>query len=66
MLCGNFILLAFDDFVSSFFYLLTPRNNLEPVFRELYTGSYIAYLRRLTRPEPAAFFIAQVYGSRKL
>ena len=39
---------------------------IQTFFMELYAGSYIAFLRRLTRPEPAAFFIAKVYGSRKL
>ena len=28
------------------------------VFRELYTGSYITFLRCLTRPEPAAFAVS--------
>ena len=29
------------------------------VFRELYTGSYPAFLRRLARPEPAAFALSE-------
>ena len=32
----------------------------------LYTGSYITFLRRLTRPEPAAFAVVNICGSRKL
>ena len=46
---------------------LSPANHLSSdVFRELYTGSYITFLRRLTRPEPAAFAVVNICGSRKL
>ena len=37
----------------------SPANHLSSdVFRELYTGSNVAFLRRLTRPEPAALALA--------
>ena len=45
----------------------SPDNYLSSVFfRELYTGGYTAFLRRLSRSEPAAFAFLLVYGSRKL
>ena len=46
---------------------LLPDNYLNSdVLEGLYTGSYTTFLRCLFRPEPAAFAIVDICGSRKL
>ena len=59
MLCGNFILLAFDDFVSSFFYLLTPMNNLEPKIRRAGSG-YYPPARRAAHISVTCYFVVRL------
>ena len=47
-------------------WLFSRKCILVQALRKLYTGSCLASLRRLSRPEPAAFLFACVRGSRKL
>ncbi|MCI5551176.1 MAG: hypothetical protein MR418_08035, partial [Clostridiales bacterium] len=47
-------------------WLLSRKQTWLRFFMGLYTGSYINFLRRLSRPEPAAFAFIHVCGSRKL